>query len=170
MSATAPVPAGSNTVNPFVMTDNAADLIDFVIEVFEAEDVPDARTIDTDGLILHAELRIGDSVVVIADRKPQWPFTPAFIQVYVSDVEATLQRARRRGARIVTEATEFFGDTLARFQDPAGHLWWVQQHDAAGQADWTGDDTGWEQFSTPELEYVHTTLLETMAALRDPRG
>ncbi|MPS76133.1 MAG: glyoxalase, partial [Microbacterium sp.] len=92
MPTPAPVPAGSNTVNPFLMTDDAARIIDFVIEVFDASDVPQARTLDTDGLILHSELRIGDSMITVADRKPDWPFTPGFLQVYVVDVEATLAR------------------------------------------------------------------------------
>lgn len=76
MSSTPARPAGSNTINPFLMTDDAARIIDFVIEVFRATDVPEARTVDTDGLILHSELRIGDSVITVADRKPDWPFTP----------------------------------------------------------------------------------------------
>lgn len=120
MSSTPARPAGSNTINPFLMTDDAARIIDFVIEVFGATDVPEARTVDTDGLILHSELRIGDSVITVADRKPDWPFTPGFIQVYVDDVEGTLARAVGLGARIVTRPTDFFGDTFSRFADPSG--------------------------------------------------
>lgn len=178
-------PAGSNTVNAFIMTNDAAALIGFVADVFGAVDVPEARTLDTDGLILHSELLIGDSMITIADRKPGWPFTPAFNRVYVDDVEATLARAEHLGARVITKPTDFFGDMFSRIQDPQGNLWWVYRHNPGG-ADWdqTGDATGeaptwsetdaaagddWESFTSPELEYIHTTLIETMAALKDPR-
>lgn len=174
---TAPArPAGSNTVNPFVVTDDATALIAFVTEVFGAVDVPEARTLDTDGLVLHSELLIGDSMITIVDRKPGWPFTPALTRVYVDDVEATLARAEHLGARIVTRPTDFFGDVFARFQDPQANLWWVYRHTPAtdaqdwGQADAAGDDTSWESFTSPELEYIHTTLLDAMATLSDPRA
>ncbi|MEV4805901.1 VOC family protein [Nonomuraea sp. NPDC049421] len=184
------VPAGSNTVNPFIVTDDAAGLIDFLIAVFGAVDVPEARTNDKDGLILHSELRVGDSLLTIADRKPDWPFTPALTRVYVDDVEATLDRAAARGARVVTRPTDFFGDTLARFQDPSGNLWWVYCHDPAAaestwsdsdEASWTADATedatedaagdagDWTGFTSPELEYIHETLVDTMRSLKDPR-
>lgn len=190
MSSTPALPAGSNTVNPFLMTDDAARIIDFVIEVFGATDVPEARTVDTDGLILHSELRIGDSVITVADRKPDWSFTPGFIQVYVDDVEGTLERAVGLGARIVTRPTDFFGDTFSRFADPSGNLWWVYTHvpqdqtwDADGtEADsWSGSAEGggtddhdaaeedWSSFTSPELEYIHESLVEAMVSLRDPR-
>lgn len=182
-------PAGSNTINPFLMTDDAARIIAFLIDVFGAVDVAEARTLDTDGLILHSELRIGDSVITIADRKPDWPFTPGFVQVYVDDVEATLERAQRLGARIVTRPTDFFGDTFSRFSDPSGNLWWVYRHepqaasewsaesDAEGGADWEADGADgaagaedWSDFSSPELEYIHESLVAAMSALRDPRS
>lgn len=181
MTATPPLPEGSNTVNPFIMTDRAASLIDFIAKVFGATEVTEARTADTDGLILHSELRLGDSLLTIADRKPEWPFTPAFTQVYVDDVEATLARAELNGGRIVTTPTEFFGDTLARFSDPSGNLWWVYKHDPA--ATWAGDsdsdaaalsDSGeaedWSSFTSPELEYIHSSLMDAMASLSEPRS
>jgi PhnB protein len=178
------IPAGSNTVNPFLMTDDASRIISFLVDVFGAQDVPEARTLDTDGLILHSELRIGGSVITVADRKPDWPFTPGFTQVYVDDVEATLARAVDRGARVVTTPTDFFGDTLARFADPAGNLWWVYRHvpyaaeaGAADAEEWGaagGDEDAaqedWSAFTSPELEYIHESLVDAMRALRDPRA
>ncbi|GAA2275057.1 hypothetical protein GCM10009853_031340 [Glycomyces scopariae] len=182
MTATPPVPAGSNTVNPFIVAEGAAALIAFLIEVFGAEDVPEARTLDTDGLILHAELRIGDSLLTVADRKPDWPFTPALTRIYVDDVAAVLDRAEKLGGRVLTRPTDFFGDTLARFQDPAANLWWVYQHapeavqdwsaDAAGEGEWQADGeeaADWSSFTTPELEYINTSLNEAMRGLTDPR-
>lgn len=174
MTRLPPVPAGSNTVNPFLVVDRAAALIDFLVDVFGAQDVPDARTLDTDGLILHAELRLGDSLLTIADRKPDWPFTPALTRVYVQDAAATLVHAVQRGARVVTRPTPFFGDVLARFQDPAGNLWWLCQHDphaweavSAPAAGAGADD--WRDLADPGLAYLHDTLVDAMANLRDPR-
>lgn len=170
-------PAGSNTVNPFIMTHDASGLIAFVTEVFGAVNVPEAHTADTDGLILHSELLIGDSMITITDRKPGWPFTPAFTRVYVDDVPATLARAEQLGARVVTQPTEFFGDVFSRFQDTQGNLWWVYHHNPATETqDWGQEDAAvdadqnWESFTSPELEYIHATLLEAMAALKDPRA
>ncbi|MGW0161174.1 VOC family protein [Mycobacterium sp. NPDC003323] len=167
----AAVPAGSNTVNPFIFAESAIDLIDFLIAVLDARDVPEARTLDDDGLILHAELRVGDSLVTIADRKPGWPFTPAFVRAYVSDAEATIRRAEAHGGVIVTRPTEFFGDVLARFVDPAGNLWWIYEHIpadsepvAASDEAW-GADADWHAFSTPELDYIHRTLMQAMDML-----
>lgn len=178
---TVAVPEGSNTVNPFIMADRAQQLIEFLIAVLGAEDVPEARTLDTDGLILHAELKVGDSLLTIADRKPDWPFTPAFTRVYVDDVDAVLARAEANGGSIVTKATEFFGDVLGRLQDPSGNLWWIYRHNSEAVYDWSAEgapDEGtdgagtedWESFSTPELDYIHSTLIDAMSTLRDPRA
>nr|WP_179492586.1 VOC family protein [Microbacterium immunditiarum] len=172
------------------MADNAAELIEFLEYVFGAIDVPEARTLDGDGTILHSELLIGDSMITVADRKADWPFTPAFTRVYVDDVDATLERAVQRGGRIVTNPTDFWGDVFSRFVDPQQNLWWVYAHNPApadtGDADsqtwsgtWTepdaepnaepGADETWESYSSPELTYIHSTLLEAVASLRDPR-
>ena len=150
--------------------------------MFGATDVLGARTADTDGLVLHSEVQIGDSTVTIADRKPGWPYTPAFVRVYVEDPAATLKRAAAGGARMITQPTDFLGDVLARFADPFGHLWWVYKHNpsaatwddaesdpSVGDAEGAGEQS-WESFVTPELTYVHTTLMEVMASLRDPRA
>ncbi|WP_163541545.1 VOC family protein [Occultella kanbiaonis] len=174
-------PAGSATVDPFIWSDDAPGLIAFLVDVFGAAEVPEARTADTDGLVLHSELQIGDSSVTIADRKPGWPYTPAFVRVYVDDPAAVLARAVAGGARTVTEPTEFWGDVLARFADPFGHLWWVYKHNPGAttwdgaESDWSGGDAGgedeqsWESAATPELAYIHASLMEAMSSLQDPR-
>jgi PhnB protein len=172
-------PAGYATVNPFIITDDANGLIDFLKQVFRATERPEARTLDDDGLLLHAELAIGNATIMLAERKPDWPFTPSLLQVYVDDVETTLNLARQLGATVVTEPTPFFGDTFSRLRDPWCNLWWVYRH--GGQAwagdeespDWTGDAAGagaeeWDQAS-PELTYIHDTLMTAMPQLQDPR-
>lgn len=176
MSAPA-APEGYATVNPFIITTDADELTRFVIEVFGGEERAEARTIDEDGLLLQAEVRVGTSTIMLAERKPDWPFTPSLLQVYVDDLDAVLERALARGARLVTKPTDFFGTQFARVQDPSANLWWIWQHgDTAwdvqdGGDEWTseGSDDGWGEVS-PELGYIHDTLLEAMAALSDPKG
>lgn len=170
-------PEGYATVNPFIITADAADLTRFVVEVFEGQERPDARTVDEDGLLLQAEVRVGTTTIMLAERKPDWPFTPSLLQVYVDDLDAVLERALARGARLVTRPTDFFGTLFARVQDPSANLWWIWKHAAAprddedGQNEWAADgpDEGWGEVS-PELAYIHHTLLEAMTGLRDPKS
>lgn len=170
-------PEGYATVNPFIITTGAEDLTRFVIEVFGGEERAEARTVDDDGLLLQAEVRVGTTTIMLAERKPNWPFTPSLLQIYVDDLDAVLERALARGGRLVTKPTDFFGTQFARVQDSSANLWWIWQHgDAVWDADesgseWTaeGGDQGWGEVS-PELAYIHDTLLEAMTGLRDPRA
>ncbi|TDC43958.1 VOC family protein [Micromonospora sp. KC213] len=119
------VPDGYHTVTPWIISaGSTAQLIDFVVGVFDATEL--AR-VDVGGVIGHAEVRIGDSVVMMFDR-PHWPRTPAFLRLYVADDAEVLRRAVERGASVVTAPTEmFWGDRVSRFRDPFGHLWWIHQ-------------------------------------------
>lgn len=163
------LPKGYNTVNPFIITKDAPQLIEFLKDVFDAEEDPASRTMDTDNLLLHCELTIGNSRVMVADTKPNWPSSPSLLQVYVDDVEATLARAKKHGAEIVTKPTDFYGDTFSRFIDPWGNLWWVYQHNPQpeGEAQWDaaeGDEAAtWEP--SEEMQYIHDTLLDAMEKL-----
>jgi PhnB protein len=173
---TAPdVPEGYATVNPFVITNGADELARFVVEVFGGTERAEARTVDHDGLLLQAEVRVGTTTIMFAERKPGWPFTPSLLQVYVDDIDAVLERALARDARLITKPTDFFGTRFARIQDASANLWWLWQHgepvwdEQSGEKDWTTDEQGegWEGVS-PELAYIHDTLLEAMTELRDP--
>lgn len=163
------VPQGYSTVNSFIITNEASKMITFLEQVFGASEIPETHTLDHDGLILHAELQIGDSIVMVADRKADWPFTPSLLRVYVSDLPATLELAKKHGATIVTEPTDFYGDTLSRFTDPWNNLWWVYEH--GEEIDWSavGSEAGadgldWSAESK-ELTYIHKTLINTMKRL-----
>lgn len=161
------VPAGYNTINPFIITKDALKFVAFLEKVFGAKEVAEARTMDTDGLLLHSEFKIGDSTVMVADTKEGWPFTPSLLQIYVEDVGQTLQRADESGASIVTKPTVLYGNSFSRFVDPWDNLWWVYQH--MGEVKWeentgTDSDATWSTESS-ELTYIHETLLETMKCL-----
>lgn len=176
MSAPA-APEGYATVNPFIITSDADELARFVIEVFAGEERAEARTVDEDGLLLQAEVRVGTTTIMFAERKPDWPFTPSLLQVYVDDLDAVLERALARGARLITKPTDFFGTRFARVQDASANLWWIWQHGepaweaSSGEGDWSAEEhgDGWGEVS-PELAYIHDTLLDAMTALRDPKG
>lgn len=119
------VPDGYHTVTPWMISPgHTAALIDFVVAVFDGTEL---GRVEADGVIGHAEVRIGDSVVMMFDR-PRWPETPAFLRLYVPDDAEVLRRAVERGATVVTEPTElFWGDRVSRFRDPFGNLWWIHQ-------------------------------------------
>lgn len=172
------IPTGYDTVNPFIISDDLPGLIQFIVEVFDGVERPWVRTVDDDGLLVHAEVQIGESSILFGERKPDWPYTPGLNQVYVADVAATLARAVERGGRIMTDPTPFFGQTLSRMIDPWGNAWWIydipaDEADSGLEADesmteWSaGDDESWQP--TPELDYIHATMLTTLTSLTDPR-
>jgi PhnB protein len=120
-----PVPEGYHSITPWIVSRDSARLIEFLNAAFGAEEI--ARVVAEDGSIGHAEVRIGDSVVMMFDAKPHWPDTPAFLRLYVADGDAVFQQALRAGATPVTEMTHlFWGDRVGRVRDPFGNLWWIQ--------------------------------------------
>ena len=123
--AVKPVPEGYRTVTPWIISHDTAQLIDYVKEAFGAEEI--ARIVGEDGSIGHAEVRIGDSMVMMFDARPGWPPTPAFLRLYVEDADAAHRQAVAAGGTSVTEMTHlFFGDRVGRVRDPLGNLWWIQ--------------------------------------------
>jgi uncharacterized glyoxalase superfamily protein PhnB len=160
-----PIPEGYHMVNPWVIPKGAAKFIQFLEEVFEAKERKEARTPDDDGLLIHAEVEIGDSVIEIFDSKDDWPPTPSFLQVYVKDAEAILNRAKEMGAEIVTELSDFvYGEKLARFRDPWGNLWWINQ--CVKEVDWEAEAKRLQEPSaTKELSYIKETLLQAMRSV-----
>jgi uncharacterized glyoxalase superfamily protein PhnB len=123
--AVKPVPVGYATVTPWIISRDTARLIDYVKEAFGAEEL--GRVVSEDGSIGHAEVRIGDSVVMMFDARPHWPPTPGFLRLYVDDADAVHRQAVAAGGTSVTEVTHlFFGDRVGRVRDPLGNLWWIQ--------------------------------------------
>jgi uncharacterized glyoxalase superfamily protein PhnB len=112
-------------VTPWIIGRDTAGLMDFLAAAFDAVDLG-GRVVDDEGRIGHAEMRIGDSVVMMFD-KPNWTPTPAFLRLYVPDVEQTLKNAVAAGGTVITEPTHlFWGDVVARVSDPFGNLYWLQ--------------------------------------------
>ena len=115
-----------STVTPYVAAKGADRFLDFVEEVFTSEKA--ARVRNPDGTLGHAEIRVGDSVLMAFDSRPEWPETPAFLSIYVDDPDATVARALQAGATLVTEVTtvRIVGERGGRIKDPVGNIWWVQ--------------------------------------------
>ena len=117
-------PEGYHSVTPFVIVRDSAKFLDFLAEAFGAQEL--GRMVGEDGRIGHAETRIGDSVVMMFDAKPDWPDTPAFLRLYVDDPDAAFDRALKAGATSVTELGNMpWGDRAGRVRDPFGNLWWI---------------------------------------------
>jgi uncharacterized glyoxalase superfamily protein PhnB len=121
------VPQGYGTVTPWIISRDTALLIDFVKDAFGATEL--GRVPGPAGGIGHAEVRIGDSVVMMFDAHEGWPDTPAFMRLYVEDGDALHRQALAAGATSVTAMTSlFFGDRVGRIRDPLGNIWWIQTH------------------------------------------
>jgi PhnB protein len=118
-------PEGYGTVTPWIIGRDTAGLMDFLKRAFGAKEL---SRLEENGKIGHAEMRIGDSVVMMFDTPDdRWPPTPAFMRLYLEDADAAFAQAVREGATAVTEVTHLaFGDRVGRVRDPFGNLWWLQ--------------------------------------------
>ena len=122
-----PVPEGYATVAPWIVTRDTAREIEFLAAAFDGEEL--GRVENEDGSIGHAEVRIGDFIVLLFDAKETWPDTPALLRLYLKDVDTVFERALRAGATTVTELRDFaWGDRGGRIRDPLGNIWWLMEH------------------------------------------
>lgn len=113
-----------STVAPWIVTPDTGKLLGFVTAVFGGVEL--GRVPLADGTIGHAEIRVGDTVLLAFDRRPDWPAMPSLLRVFVDDADATMERAVAAGARVVTApATQAFGQRGGRVRDPWGNIWWI---------------------------------------------
>jgi PhnB protein len=118
-------PEGYSSVSSYVVTAGAARVIAFLKQAFGATEL---RRFDMpDGTIMHAEVRIDDSVVMIADGGGEWPPFPSWIHLYVADVDAAYARALEAGGVSVQVPVQKEGDPDKRggVKDPGGNTWWI---------------------------------------------
>jgi uncharacterized glyoxalase superfamily protein PhnB len=123
-----PIPDGFHTVTPYLVVEGAAQFIDFLKQAFEAS--VEIHMALPDGSIMHAEARIGDSVIMVGQAMgDEHPPRPGTIYLYVDDADATYQRALRAGATSTEEpADQFWGDRMGGVKDPSGTQWWIATH------------------------------------------
>jgi PhnB protein len=135
MSDVKPIPDGYPRLSPYLCVDGASDAIAFYTEVLGGTER--MRMEAPGGRVGHAEIEIGDSVLMLADEWPEagvrapgaYGGTPVMMNLYVDDVDATVQRALDRGATILRPVEDqFYGDRSGQFTDPWGHRWSVATH------------------------------------------
>ncbi len=129
------VPVGYHTATPHLIIKGAADALEFYRKAFGAEEV--MRMKQADGRIGHAEIRIGDSPIMLADEFPEIgarsPQTsggsPVSIYLYVEDVDSFVRQAVSAGAQLIEPVTDqFYGDRRGGVADPFGYSWYVATH------------------------------------------
>jgi PhnB protein len=114
----------SSTVSPYLIVDGANKTIEFLKGVFGAVEV--RRFPDAEGKLRHAEVRINDSVIMVADGAPGWPPIQAHVHIYVPDVDATYRRALHAGAVSVQEPVKKEDeDKRGGVKDAGGTTWWI---------------------------------------------
>jgi len=130
-----PIPEGMHSVTPHLVCAGAADAIDFYKKAFNAVEL--SRMPGPDGKLMHAAIRIGDSVLMMTDEFPQWgglgPKTlkgsPITIHLYVENVDAAFEQAVAAGATVkMPVADMFWGDRYGMLDDPFGHHWSIATH------------------------------------------
>lgn len=125
--AVQPVPEGYHTVTPYLLVPDAAKIIEFLKGAFGA--VERHRTTLSNGAIMHAEVQIGDSRVMMGQVPAGHPPTSAAIYLYVPDMDAVYASAIGAGAISISPPTnQFYGDRVAGVKDPAGNIWWMATH------------------------------------------
>jgi len=130
-----PIPDGYSSVTPYLIVTGAANALDYYKMAFDAQEI--MRMPGPDGKIMHAELQIGSSRIMLADESPQMghksPQTlggsGTGLMLYVTDVDDTLQRAVSGGGKVVQPVkNQFYGDRSGTLSDPFGHQWTIATH------------------------------------------
>jgi PhnB protein len=119
-------PEGYHTLTPSLTVDGAARLIDFLERAFDARPVTGHIMHRDDGSIMHAEVVIGDSRVMLSDATEEWPKTTSSFYVYVADCDAVHRQAVAAGGKSILEPEDMpYGDRHGGVVDPAGNQWWI---------------------------------------------
>ena len=130
-----PHPEGMRSITPHIVCAGAADAIEFYKKAFNAVEI--SRLAGEDGKLMHGEIRIGDSVVMLVYESPEWGMvgpkslkgSPVTLHLYVDDVDAAVEQAMQAGAKITVPVEDmFWGDRYGKLEDPFGHQWSVATH------------------------------------------
>ena len=129
------IPNGYHSITPYLIVNQASKAIEFYKKVFGAKEA--MRMSKPDGKIGHAELRIGDAKIMLADEFPEMDArspnafggSPVGIHLYIKNVDAVIEKALSKGAKLLRPAeTMFYGDRSGAIEDPYGHKWYVSTH------------------------------------------
>ncbi|HLE38660.1 MAG TPA: VOC family protein [Acidimicrobiia bacterium] len=119
---------GFGSVTPYLLVEGAAELVEFLEDAFDAEIL--TRLDRPDGTLMHAELRIGDSMVMVGEATEEYGPYPASLYLYVEDCDDVFAAALEAGATIAMEPTTMrhAGERYGAVTDPAGNVWWIATH------------------------------------------
>jgi PhnB protein len=130
-----PAPKGYHTITPLLRVKESLKLIDFLKQAFEAKELD--RDNQKNGSIIHAEVKIGDSIIMLADSTSEWKAVTCALYLYVDDTDKRYQMALECGATSLSEPRdEFYGDRCAAVVDHFGNQWWI----ATRKENLTGED------------------------------
>ena len=150
--AVKPIPDGYHTVTPYLTVADAEAQIDFLKKAFGGEET--FRHNDDKGKVSHAEVRVGNSMLMIGQARDQWKPMPALFYLYVEDVDAVYKRAVEAGGKSIHEPTnQAYGDRSGGVEDSLGNQWWVATHV--------------EDVSPEEIERRYSELAKKQAAAAD---
>jgi PhnB protein len=130
-----PIPDGYHTATPYLIVKGAADALEFYKQAFDATEM--MRMPGPNGSVGHAEIKIGDSPIMMADEVPAMGFlgpqtlggTPVSLMLYVEDVDSQFQKAVAAGATVLKPLQDqFYGDRSGTLTDPFGHVWTLSTH------------------------------------------
>ena len=126
--AAKPVPDGYHTVTPYLTVRGASKVIEFLKQAFGAK-LSHEPVKRPDGTIMHAQIQIGDSLVMIADENEMAKATQSSLYLYVPDVDSVYQQAVKAGGSPVMEPMDmFYGDRSGSVKDPSGNSWFIATH------------------------------------------
>jgi len=144
-----PIPEGFHAITPYLFAQGAARLIDFISAAFEGELIFQQKR--PEGAVMHATMRIGDSMLMLADPTPEFEAMPTSIYLYVADCDAVYQRALNSGAvSVFPMMTLPFGERYGGIKDPSGNIWWVATHVEDVPPD--EQERRWKQFKMPQVK------------------
>jgi len=121
------IPEGFQAVVPIMLADDAAKLIDFIVKVFDGREL--SRHAGPDGKIMHAEVKVGDCVIMLGNSNEKFPANQTVLNIYTEDTDKIYKRALEAGATSVAEPTNhFYGDRSGGVKDEFGNTWWIATH------------------------------------------
>lgn len=122
-----PVPDGFRTVTPYLLVKGVASLIEFLKQAFDAVEIH--RTALPSGAIMHAEMQIGDSRIMMGEVPQGHSPMPAMLYLYVPDADSVHAKAMRAGATLLAPPSDqFYGDRAGAVKDSTGNNWWIATH------------------------------------------
>ncbi len=141
-----PIREGFRAITPYLFAQNAAHLVEFISKAFGGEET--FRKEQPDGAVTHAEMRVGDSMLMLGEATPQFGPMPTSIYLYVADSDSVYQRALSvGGASVFPIMTLPNGERYGGVKDPFGNIWWIATHveDVSPEE----EERRWKEFRMP---------------------